>query len=240
MSSDFLGTLFKELDINEVDYLVLRGYQNLPHSYSNDIDFSVVDERELGLFFNVIHSLSIKYKFVVTRDIVRVGLLKVFLEFSEYTLKIDVFYTFQYAGLVYMDIKTLHDTKRKLPSGIYVPSLNFELAISLLKEILHNSRIRLDKVALLREQFDSSTFSDPFRFFSARNVTGIQEALFAKGNLVFKNLSWSIRLSLLYSNLQCFGLKKVYNCILLFFFVKYFDKARYDIVIYGDGKTQYF
>lgn len=237
MSSDFLETLFEELDRNKVDYLVLRGYQNLPQSYSNDIDFSVVNEKELESFFDVIHSLSNFYKFTISRDVVRVGLLKVFLHFDDYILKVDVFHTFQYAGLVYIDIITLHDTKRKLPSGIYVPLLNFELAISLLKEILHNSRVRLDKVALLREQFDSSTFSDPFIYFSSRNVFEIQEALFAKGNLVFKNLAWHIRLSLLCSNLQYFGLINVCKRILLFLLVKYIDLARYDNVINGNLKS---
>jgi len=237
MNSDFLGTLFEELDRNKVDYLVLRGYQNLPKSYSNDIDFSVVDENELCSFFDVIQNLSIKYRFALSRDVVRVGLLKVFLHFDDHILKIDVFHTFQYAGLVYMDIKKLHDTKRKIPSGIFVPLLNFELAISLLKEILHNSRIRFDKVALLREQFDSSTFSDPFIYFSGRNVLEIQEALFAKDKLVFKNLSFRIRLSLLYSNLKCYGLIIVCKRIFMFLFVKYLDVARYDEVIYGNLKS---
>ena len=47
MNSDFLKDLFTTLEKNNVDYLVLRGYQNLPEKYSHDIDFSVINENEL-------------------------------------------------------------------------------------------------------------------------------------------------------------------------------------------------
>ena len=91
MNSIFLKDLFKMLEKDNVDYLVLRGYQNLPEKYSHDIDFSVINENELTSFFNVLHNLSKKYNFRISRDVVRLGLLKVFLHFGNEILKIDIF-----------------------------------------------------------------------------------------------------------------------------------------------------
>ena len=62
MNSVFLKDLFNSLEKDKVNYLVLRGYQDLPEKYGHDIDFSVINESELTSFFNVIHDLSKKYK----------------------------------------------------------------------------------------------------------------------------------------------------------------------------------
>ena len=152
MDSDFLKTLFKSLNNKDIDYLILRGYQNLPESYSYDLDFSVRNKKELIRFFNVVNSLAKTHGYSTSIDTVRSGLIKVFLHFEEQILRVDVFYCYKYAGLFYMDIDDLHKSKRTLKTGINVPAINYELAISLLKELLHNSRIRKDKVKLLRSQ----------------------------------------------------------------------------------------
>ena len=232
MNNLFLENLFIDLDKNRVDYLVLRGYQKLPHEYSYDIDFSVINERELSSFFKVLHNLSGLYQFTVSRDVVRVGLLKVFLHFGKEILKIDVFCAFQYAGLEYMDAEMLHKTKRRLPSGIYVPLLNYELAISLLKEILHNSRIREDKVVLLRTQYDSVSFYKPFiKYFTNVNITDLSIALFSKGNLKFKGLALKMKFSIFWTSTLNHGLLHTCSSIFYFFQVKYVYQMKYDYVI---------
>ena len=178
MNSIFLKDLFKMLEEDNVDYLVLRGYQNLPERYSHDIDFSVINENELIAFFNVLHNLSDKYNYSITRDVVRLGLLKVFLHFGNEILKIDVFCSFSYGGLEYINIDDLHNSKRKSPTNISIPSLNYELAISLLKELLHNSRIRKDKVSLLRSQYEKRTFDQPFKKYFSKKILKIFPILY--------------------------------------------------------------
>ncbi len=232
MNSIFLKDLFNMLEEDNVDYLVLRGYQNLPEKYSHDIDFSVINENELTSFFNVLHNLSDKYNYSITRDVVRVGLLKVFLHFGNEILKIDVFCSFSYGGLEYINIDDLHNSKRKSPTSISIPSLNYELAISLLKEILHNSRIRKDKVSLLRSQFEKRTFDQPFKkYFSNKNIKNISDSLFLGENLYFKKLSLSFKRSLLLKNIKIYGIIVISSKVFHFFWVKYFFQKRYDYVI---------
>ena len=232
MNSIFLKDLFNKLEKDNVDYLVLRGYQNLPENYSHDIDFSVINENELTAFFNVIHNLSDKYNYSITRDVVRLGLLKVFLHFGNEILKIDVFCSFSYVGLEYINIDDLHNSKRKSPTNISIPSLNYELAISLLKELLHNSRIRKDKVSLLRSQFEKRTFDQPFKkYFSNRNIDNISVSLFSNDKLIFRKVAFSCRLNLLFMNLKLKGLFNVLNNMMNFTLIKYHNKSKYDKII---------
>jgi hypothetical protein len=229
MNSIFLKDLFNKLEKDNVDYLVLRGYQNLPENYSHDIDFSVINENELTAFFNVIHNLSDKYNYSITRDVVRLGLLKVFLHFGNEILKIDVFCSFSYVGLEYINIDDLHNSKRKSPTNISIPSLNYELAISLLKELLHNSRIRKDKVSLLRSQFEKRTFDQPFKkYFSNRNIDNISVSLFSNDKLIFRKVAFSCRLNLFFTNLKLKGLFYVLNNMIYFSLIKYYNKSKYD------------
>ena len=237
MNSLFLKDLFKMLEKDNVDYLVLRGYQNLPEKYSHDIDFSVINENELTAFFNVLHNLSDKYNYSITRDIVRLGLLKVFLHFGNEILKIDVFCSFSYVGLEYINIDDLHNSKRKSPTNISIPSLNYELAISLLKELLHNSRIRKDKVSLLRSQFEKRTFDQPFKkYFSNRNIDNISISLFSNDKLIFRKVAFSCRLNLFFMNLKLKGLFYVLNNMINFMLIKYYNKSKYDKIIIINNK----
>lgn len=237
MDKIFLSDLFETLEKDSVNYLVLRGYQELPEKVSHDIDFSVKNEYELNLFFKVLHKLSKKYNYTISRDVVRLGLLKVFLHFGNEILKIDVFCSFGYAGLEYMNSIELHNTKRKLPSGIWVPALNYELAISLLKEILHNSRIRKDKVSLLRSQYNKKTFKKPFcNYFSNNNIKDLSDSLFLGEKLVFKRVSLNFRVVLFLTNIEHRGILKTFSSTFDFLWIKYKKQERYDyIILIGQG-----
>ena len=232
MNSIFLKDLFKMLEKDNVDYLVLRGYQNLPEKYSHDIDFSVINENELTAFFNVLHNLSDKYNYSITRDVVRLGLLKVFLHFGNEILKIDVFCSFSYGGLEYINIEDLHNSKRKSPTSISIPSLNYELAISLLKEILHNSRIRKDKIGLLRTQYNKTTFNLPFiKYFSKKKIDNISTSLFSNDKLIFRKVAFILRFNLFFMNIKLKGLFCVLYNIMNFALIKYYNKSKYDKII---------
>lgn len=229
MYKDFLIELLNTLETKGVNYLILRGYEDLPEIVHYDLDFAVIDEKELVPFFNVLHVLSKKYRYTMSRDVVRQGLLKVYLHFGSNILKVDVFCKFSYAGLNYIITEKLFKSKRKLEAGIYVPSLNYELTISLLKEILHNSRIRIDKVNKLRNQFDKNTFEEPFMFyFSAKNIKRLSDSLFFGDQLVFHKLSSNMRLELLFSNFINHGLINTLGSVADFLWIKYFNQGRYD------------
>lgn len=229
----FLVDLFTTLNEEKVEYVVLRGYDDLPEVYYHDIDFGVLNSESLSGFFKVIDQLSRQYEFKILRDEIRQGLIKVVLEFEDSTLKLDIFIEFRYAGLEYINNEILHSRKRMLDSGIFVPALDFEVAISLLKEFLHNSRIRIDKSALLRDQFDENVFANPFKeYFTIGTIENFREALFTVDNYLFLKICNRARYDLIKFNIQKFGFIRVIFNVFHFFFIKYCWQSKYDKFIF--------
>ena len=230
----FLVELFKRLNEENVEYVVLRGYHDLPETYHHDIDFGVSNDESLGHFFNVVGQLSKQFEFKITRDEIRHGLIKIILEFGDTNLKLDIFTEYRYAGLEYINNEILHSSKRILSSGIFVPAVDSEIAISLLKEFLHNSRIREDKSATLRDQFDNKVFANPFlEYFTHETIENFRVSLFTRDNFLFLNICRKARYELLKSNIRKFGFFRVIFNVYLFFFIKYFWQSKYDKYLFG-------
>ena len=229
----FLVDFFKRLNEENVEYLVLRGYQDLPEVYYNDVDFGVSNDQSLCHFFEVLGQLNGQYEFKIIRDVIRHGLVKVILIFEDTQLKLDIFTEYRYAGLEYVNNQELHSNQRILSSGIKVPAINSEVYISLLKELLHNSRIREDKSRLLRDQYNCDEFKDPFlEYFTEGTIESIRVSLFNEENFVFLDVSKRARLDLLQSNIRKFGFFKVVTNCLKFFYIKYFKQSYYDNYIF--------
>ena len=91
---NFLPLFFKELNNSKVEYLILRGYEKLPNDFENDIDF-FVNKDSLESFYRIIYRFSKYSHFVIKKDVVRQGLIKIQLDFSDNSvLKIDLFFEF--------------------------------------------------------------------------------------------------------------------------------------------------
>jgi hypothetical protein len=98
--------------------------------------------------------------------------------------------------------------------------------------MLTNSRIRKDKVSLLRSQFEKRTFDQPFKkYFSNRNINNISLSLFSNDKLIFRKVAFSCRLNLLFMNLKLKGLFNVLNNMMNFTLIKYHNKSKYDKII---------
>ena len=176
---------------------------------------------------------SKKYKFIIRIDTVRQGLLKLFLVFSENKLQLDVFIDFKYAGLTYLDINKLFIHHRKLDSNIWVPNQNYELAISFLKDFLHNSNVRHDKIDFLRSLYIKNQFNDPFiNIFSKEIINDFKKILFLKNQFIFKKYSKSAKINLLKNAIKKNGFFRVIFQIFTFFFIKYFYQSIYNKYIF--------
>lgn len=233
MYQHFLEEMFIELDKREVNYLVLRGYEDLPKIVHYDLDLAVINEAGLSPFFIVLQDLSTKYNYKIEKDTIRQGLLKLILNFGNTILKLDVFCEFRYAGLEYVEMEELFLNKRKIVSRITVPANNYELAISLLKEILHNSRIRKDKVYIMRKLYDEKYFSSPFKkYFSQKSIANFSKALFIENKFDFKGIAMQARIDLLLFNIKKYGSVICFQNIYKFFWIKYFNQNYYDNYIF--------
>ena len=233
MFEHFLEELFIELDKRKVNYLVLRGYEDLPKIVHYDVDLAVINEAGLYPFFIVLQDLSTKYNYKIEKDTIRQGLLKLILNFGNTILKLDVFCEFRYAGLEYIEMEELFHNKRKIISQISVPDNNYELAISLLKEILHNSRIRKDKVYVMRNLYNEKYFSSPFKkYFTEKSIDNFSKALFIENKFEFKGIAMQARIDLLLFNIKKYSFVLCIQNIYKFFWIKYFNQNYYDNYIF--------
>lgn len=229
---NFLPAFFIDLNKNNVEYLILRGYENLPNDFQNDIDF-FVNKDNLEIFYYTISRFSKEYKFNVYKDVVRQGLIKIQLKFSDNSiLKIDVFFEFRYAGQLYIDEKNMY-TNRVSYNHITIANYEYEFYTSILKELLHNSRIRKDKIEKLKVLYskisDNNLLYD--NIINITNIDLINKLLFSY-NYVDKDLAKSLRKDILIFNFKKFGFLRCCLNILTFFYIKYFQQNVYDYVIF--------
>jgi hypothetical protein len=124
--------------------IVLRGYENMPQTFSNDIDIFVKKDK-LSDFLALFRSHQQCDITVVDR---RPGLTKTTVRFFGVEVAVDILTEFLYAGLKYQSATKLAKNPISHSSGLFsIPLPQQELRISLLKEILHNGRIRADKLS---------------------------------------------------------------------------------------------
>lgn len=142
--SSQLGPLLQFISsVTNNDVLILRGYEQMPREYSNDVDIFLPEE----LLEVLIEKFKASDVYVVKNIDQRLGLLKLEVQARDETIKLDILYGFYYVGLEYYDKTQVWREKRQHRSGAFaIPQAQAELTISLFKEILHNGRIRSDKL----------------------------------------------------------------------------------------------
>ena len=205
-------------------FLVLRGYEFLPSGYSNDIDVYVPKE-DLGRFFSCLTDLD-GLDTSITILMSRLGLIKCELVLEGEVIPLDILYGFYYFGLEYQDCdqlsrkSSLHNSKL-----FYTPTLSDEVRISLLKELLHNSRVRRDKAIYLYDMMAVCSPELPTEYFDSDTIEVVRCAIRSE-NLYLPNISKALKKRLLKYNFakQYFGTARN---IILFAAVKYLFKNSY-------------
>jgi hypothetical protein len=132
------------LNGNNVRYSILRGYENLPNCFSNDLDFGIHPKDKM-LFFFSLRKFKRKYcNAIILRD-TRLEVLKITIKKDDLCVDFDFWFGFNYLGLEYMDIELMIENNTKFNNFNILTAEN-EFTLSFLKELLHNSRIRTDKI----------------------------------------------------------------------------------------------
>ena len=230
---NFLPLFFNELNNNKVEYLILRGYEKLPNDFENDIDF-FVNKENLESFYGTVYRFSKDSHFVIKKDLVRQGLIKIQLDFSDnMVLKIDLFFEFRYAGLLYIDEKLMYKNRISY-NGITIANFEYEFYTSILKELLHNSRIRKDKIEKLKILFSKINRNNLLydNIVKKTNIELINKLLFSY-NYTDKYLAMILRKDILIYNFKKF---RFFGCcvnIFTFFYIKYIQQNVYDNKIFS-------
>ena len=220
-TNDFLPGFFDLLHSKKIYYAVLRGHEQLPQFVINDLDIGLAPF-QLDYFFLLLNNYSIPFKVNCDLVFTRLDVYKIIIHFKDNRkLKIDVWTGFNFLGLYYIDLDQALISRIK-KCGFYKIQPNYEVAISLLKELLHNSITREDKKPKLQELFDHGQFNVPFLKYCSNKIIikRLKTALFYR-NTYFPLLGLSIRLELIKGNIKALGLLKTINNMYLFFKNKY-------------------
>jgi hypothetical protein len=221
---DKLELFFARLQERFGTVLVLRGYQYLPTGYTNDIDV-YIPKCNLGEFLNCISELD-DLDITLTILVSRLGLIKCNLTLEGEDIPFDVLYGFYYFGLEYQDCESLTQRAIRSDCGLFsTPNLSDEIRISILKELLHNKRVRADKADYLGSMIDLCSAELVTEYFDIDSVRVVRHAI-ERGKLYLPSLSQRLRLLLFTHNL-CRSPVKTLRNIALFALVKYVYKNRY-------------
>jgi len=193
-----LENFFSLLSIKFGKFLVLRGYEFLPTGYSNDIDV-YVPEVDLGRFLNCLTQLP-GLDTRITILISRLGLIKCELLIEDEVVPFDILYGFYYFGLEYQDCVQLSLNASVHHSQLfYTPALHDEVRISLLKELLHNSRVRSDKATYLYHMMEKCSAELPNKYIDAVTIDTVHDAI-RDNNLYLPYTSRMLKRRLLVNN----------------------------------------
>ncbi len=216
-SESILPYLFLKLELSKICYVVLRGFENLPNAYSNDIDFGVL-KNDLDDFIAIIISIGEEYSYTLNIKDIRLDVLKLRLISKADSIDIDIWSTFNYAGLVYMNhYVIIHDYKYH--NSIKVLKPENELALSYLKELLHMGRLRQDKVLGLKQKL-SSPYRTPFEQYFPPALVDQFISSIEHEEFDLKYLAMIARLSLLKKNISIRGIWPTIFSVIAFVIVR--------------------
>jgi len=216
-----LEFFFHQLNKKFGKFLVLRGYEFLPTGYSNDIDVFVPKD-DLTRFFYCLHNLDgLETKLTIL--ISRLGLIKCDLIVDGVIIPFDILYGFYYFGLEYQDNDRLIRNSNPHHTGLFhTPDLSDEIRISLLKELLHNKRVRVDKAVYLSKMMEKCGHQLPTEYLSSENVKFLQNSI-AENSLYLPEISLTIKKKLIKYNFSNNFLITIKN-IIMFVAIKYIFK----------------
>ena len=216
-----LEFFFHQLNKKFGKFLVLRGYEFLPTGYSNDIDVFVPKD-DLTRFFYCLHNLD-GLDTKITILISRLGLIKCDLIVDGVIIPFDILYGFYYFGLEYQDNDRLVRNSSPHHTGLfYTPDLGDEIRISLLKELLHNKRVRIDKASYLLKMMKKCSSQLPAEYLSIENVKFLQESI-TENRLYLPRISLTLKMKLIKYNFSKHFFATVKN-IMMFAAIKYIFK----------------
>lgn len=162
-----IGMVFKELEKQKLQYIVLRNYSGLPQDAGHDIDV-LVKEDNLDDYETLLCETAIKQGWHLVQYAKRYGFRSfifmphVLNSANECSLKWDVWAPINWKGFVWIDTKVALSTRKVHQNGFYIPAPGVEAATLLLKEVLQYGKIKRKYLEIIRNYVDV----DPENFIS--------------------------------------------------------------------------
>ena len=194
--------------IGDIPYCFLRGYEDFPYEYNNDLDIGVESKESSDIIIN--NLLNEGFTVQSTRE--SFGVAMILVKRHSLAVKVDIWYDINFIGLKYTNMENV--IKRKNFFHAY-PIANFEedFIISIVKEMLHMRRLRGDKLSRNRLLWDLAKNKGVSAQFLSKEV------IIELGNMVEKGiydpkLRFRIFKEILVINLQNFGFLRTFIRVL--------------------------
>ena len=146
------------------------------------------------------------------------------------TIKIDVWWQFNYIGMEYINIDKMLNSRKFYKNTFFIASNEYEFSLSYLKELLHNSIIRDDKIEILNQKMIDNSHI-PFNQYFNKKIIGDFFTSVKTRKLKLRMLSFRAKISILLKNIFNHGLFYVSKNVYLFLQIKYFNKNKYSFLI---------
>lgn len=214
----FFVSIIEQFEKNKMNYAILRGYENLPYSYSNDLDFCV--ESDLDILKNCLAKIaSLNNLKIKIRDS-RFEVIKLTFYKEHIKIDLDFWFGFNFVGLYYLNISDILQ-KSKEHNGFKILDVNDELSLSFLKELLHMKRLRKDKASLLNKKLELCDF-DLFATYFNKKLRNEFIYSIKNNNYRLNSLSKKAKKDLLKQNLKLYSFIPMLKNIFKFIYFRLF------------------
>lgn len=235
--TEYLKEIFTKLNDSNFRYAVLRGYETLPFEVSHDIDFGVHFD-DLNSIVNELENISHQFGYKLVYKSERMDFSQLYFYREGHCLKLDFWSEFSYKGLRYLDIHSILQ-QTKIHNGIKVLNEEAEVLVSFLKEFLHNSWIRKDKIDILKEKLCKSSFmSIESLYLSNKNKIDFSSYIF-QSETELKTEAERFKKELFFRNIKINGFFKSISNLLVYIYKFLKDtlkkKGIFVVIIGPDG-----
>lgn len=134
-----INDLFSYLNKN-TPYVVLRNYQKLPYYYGNDVDL-LIDRINVEAVIKALYDITSKHQCKIQTINKKYCYYGVYIDIGDKTLLIDLFTDIVKGWIRYADSVSVLKN-RKQYNNFYVPIIEHEISIIVLKELLTYKTVR--------------------------------------------------------------------------------------------------
>lgn len=152
-----LNNLFQELDFLNVEYCILRNYDELPDKMGRDLDF-FVKRQDLPLIDTLIKNIVEEFSLILFHT-TRFSYLKNYFLLcrneSIQFIQLDFFISIDYKGLLLIDEKRILKNRRRV-KNFYVADHPVEILCSLYPRLFYGGFVREEYYPKIRETFENN------------------------------------------------------------------------------------
>jgi hypothetical protein len=211
--NDFIITLNK----HKVRYVILRGYVDLPETFSNDLDFGI-HPLDKNSFFTALKEYKTLQNIKININLSRYEVLKLKFIYSNQKIDFDFWFDINFCGLKYINLPSVIDNALYYKT-FKIPNAENELTISFLKELLHMQRLREDKVIWLNNKLKESDLAFFALFFSFKFRHAFVDVI-KSHEFNLEKLSRKAKIELFKFHIKQSGLKEILKNLILFFYFR--------------------